>query len=539
MIIKGIISIVIFFYLTGIGFGQTEPAGQSKNILILFSMQPTTLAYRVILEGIRSQLTKEFGDSYNLHVEYLETDRYAEGEYSKERFDMYNAKYRNVELDLLICIGINMVSILQQYAESFLLELPVISTDFDFSRYGIRWELSLNNKTVVIPIVIDAYKTISTILQLYPQVDSVYLVCGVSSSDQLQCAAAKHEMNKIKDSVSFTFLENVSMDEVLKRVKHLPGESIVIVPSFNADSKRVSYYNTESAWLISKSANAPVFTFTSMGFGDGAVGGYILNYDKVGLITGDAAVKILNGANTKSIKYTEIDYYQYMLDWRELKRWNILDSDRIPKGSTIMFEEIHFFGKYKWIITAGVLFIMLQTFLIISLVRMNRKQKLMTLQIKNSEIKYRELVREDWILQIAQLTASLSHELRQPLTAILSNAQAGIRFVNSGNNTPELMKEIFENIVEDDKRTASILSSVRGMMKLEKREKERENLNLLISELVAIFRSEANVHNVELNFQLPENPVYIFADATQIQQVILTLSSMPCSLLKIQMLKTG
>jgi hypothetical protein len=41
------------------------------------------------------------------------------------------------------------------------------------------------------------------------------------------------------------------------------------------------------------------------------------------------------------------------------------------------------------------------------------------------------------------------------------------------------MKEIFENIVEDDKRTASVLSSVRGMMKLEKREKERLNLNSL------------------------------------------------------------
>ena len=108
-------------------------------------------------------------------------------------------------------------------------------------------------------------------------------------------------------------------------------------------------------------------------------------------------------------------------------------------------------------------------------------------QISETENKYRELVREDRILQIAQLTASLSHELNQPLTAILSNAQAGIRFVNSGNNTPELMKEIFENIVEDDKRTASILSSVRGMMKLEKREKEPLNLNLLVKEVASHF----------------------------------------------------
>ena len=239
------------------------------------------------------------------------------------------------------------------------------------------------------------------------------------------------------------------------------------------------------------------------------------------MITGDAAVKILKGTDPASIRYSEEDYYEYLFDWRELERWNITGSGRIPEGSIIMFEEVHFFGKYKWIITGGILFILVQTLLIISLVSMNRRQKMMALQIRETENKYRELVREERILQIAQLTASLSHELNQPLTAILSNAQAGIRFVNSGNNTPELMKEIFQNIVEDDKRTASILSSVRGMMKLEKREKERVNLNLLVNEVVAILGSEAKVHNVALNTKLPEEPVYIFADGTQIQQVIL------------------
>jgi C4-dicarboxylate-specific signal transduction histidine kinase len=229
----------------------------------------------------------------------------------------------------------------------------------------------------------------------------------------------------------------------------------------------------------------------------------------------------LNGADPASIKYAEEDYYEYLFDWRELNRWNIADSERIPAGSTIMFEEVHFFGKYKWIITGVILFMMAQTFLIIGLVHMYRKQKMMTFLIRETEKKYRELVREERILQIAQLTASLSHELTQPLTAILSNAQAGIRFVNSGNHKPELMKEIFENIVEDDKRTASILSSVRGMLKLEKREKERLNMNSLVGQVVAIFRSEAKLHNVVLNAQIPEEPVYIFADGTQIQQVIL------------------
>jgi two-component system sensor kinase FixL len=139
----------------------------------------------------------------------------------------------------------------------------------------------------------------------------------------------------------------------------------------------------------------------------------------------------------------------------------------------------------------------------------------------DSDKKYRELVREDRILRIGQLTASLSHELNQPLTAILSTAQAGIRFIDSQNANSELLKELFRNIVEDDKRTASILSSIRGMMKLEKREKEKVNLNELIDEVYNMYIGEAIRRNIKMNINLSDVPVYIIADQTQIQQVLL------------------
>jgi signal transduction histidine kinase len=502
---------------------DTKPI-HNKSILVLFSMQPTTPAYRAILAGIRSKLTDEFGDNYNLHTEYLETDRYLKGAYPKEKIDPYNVKYRDVHPDLLICVGIDIVSILKSYAEDYLQNLPTVSIDYDFSNSGTSWNICLNDKTTVIPLINEVGKSLSTILQLFPEADSIYFISGNSFIDQLQHHASMLEISKLKEREKATFITNVSMDDILRRVRHLPANSIVIVTSFNVDSKRVPYYNPESIRLISKSANVPVFGITSMGFGDGAVGGYLLNFDKVGLISGEAAVKILKGANPASIKYSEKDYYEYMFDWRELKRWNILGSDKIPAGSTLFFEEVHFFGKYRWIIFGAMLFLILQTMLIFNLVRLNRKQKIMTLQNIETENKYRELIREDRILRTGELTASLSHELTQPLTSILSNAQAGLRFIGSKNFTPDLLKEILQNIVEDDKRTAAMLSSIRGMMKLEKREKELLNLNMLVGEVVAIFRSEASRHGIKLHVEVPEEPVYVLADATQIQQVILNFA---------------
>jgi len=521
MIKKRILSVILLFILISICSGQNEEVPEDKNILIFFSLQPSTPANRVILDGIRTKLTAEFGDHYNLHMEYLEMDRFPQGSFPTERIDLYNEKYRDVKIDLLICVGVNLVGTLKAHAENYLLNLPAVSLDYDVSEFGFPWDISLNDKTTTIAMKFEIDKTISTILELFPETNSIYFISGISALDQLLLTASKQEAKKLDSRIKSTFITGVSMDDVLKMVKHLPDKSIIIIPRFTNDNKQVNYYNTESVRLISTVANAPVFTYMDLGVGDGAVGGYVVSLSKAGLTTGDAAVKILKGDDPASIKYTEEDYYEYLFDWRELNRWNIAGSDRIPEGSTIMYEEVRFFGKYKWIISGGILFIVLQTLLIISLVRMNDKQKMMAVQIRETENKYRELIREERILQIAQLTVSLSHELNQPLTAILSTAQAGIRFIDSNNYTPDLLKEILQNIVEDDKRTASILSSVRGMMKLEKREKELVNLNSLVNEVVTIFRSEAKVHNVEMNIHLPEEQINIFADGTQIQQVIL------------------
>ena len=281
------------------------------------------------------------------------------------------------------------------------------------------------------------------------------------------------------------------------------------------------YYNPESVRLISQAANVPVFTYSDMGFGDGSVGGYILSFRKIGLVAGETAIKLLNGTDPATIKINSRDLFDRMYDWRQLNRWGLAGSDLIPKDSRIMFDEINFFEKFRIIIIAAVFFLIIQSLLIINLVRLNRKQRQITGQLMEAENKYRELVREDRILRLSQIISSLSHELNQPLTAILSTAQAGIRFTDAGNLEPELMKELFSNIAEDDKRTASILSSIRAMLKLEKREKEKVNLNDLIKEVINIYHAESINKNINLDLTLEDQPVFIIADSIQIQQVLM------------------
>jgi C4-dicarboxylate-specific signal transduction histidine kinase len=262
-----------------------------------------------------------------------------------------------------------------------------------------------------------------------------------------------------------------------------------------------------------------------MGFGEGAFGGSILSYRKAGLLAGNAAVKIMKGTDPLSIKVSENDYYEYLLDWRQLRKFKLEKLAGGVKESVVRYREMTFLSKYKWPISGAIVFLILQSLMIASLVRLNRKQKMMTRRIVEADRKYIDIIREDRILRMGMLTASLSHELNQPLTAILSTAQAGTKFIEADNRDPNLLKELFQNIAEDNNRAASILKSIKGMMKMEKREKEKVNLNDLILEVTDLYHSKAIEMNSTLNISLLPEPVFVLGDAIQIQQVLMNLIS--------------
>lgn len=518
-----ILSFIILFVLIDAPASNSWVDEKSPNILILFAMQPNTPAYHRILFGIEEKLRENLGESYNLYTEYLEKGLYPEGEYPREKFDLINEKYNDSQLDLLICVGVNIIEIVRKNAAEYLLQLPVVSLDLDFSNYGYVTPFSLNQKTAEIRLKLNVERTIAEALSLFPEADSVYFIAGVAQFDKLLFSISKQAAERMIKDKKVIYATDLSMDETVNLVRNLPKQSIIFMPNYNVDRKGVPYFNPEAARIISRNANAPVFVYTSTGFGDGTIGGYILNFEKAGLIAGEAAIKILNGTDPVSIIASEKDYYEFIFDWRELKRWNLSNSELIPEESTVLFREVNFLEEYKWVFGAVLLFVVLQSLLIANLIRLNRNQKLMTKKIIETENKYRVFLHEDRSLRLGQLSASLSHELNQPLTAILSNAQAGINFVNSNEATPELLKEIFQRIVDNDKRGASIISSIRGMLKLESREKEKINLNAVVIEVLTVYESEAAKRDHRINSNLTDEPVYVFADRIQIQQVLLNL----------------
>jgi PAS domain S-box-containing protein len=134
-----------------------------------------------------------------------------------------------------------------------------------------------------------------------------------------------------------------------------------------------------------------------------------------------------------------------------------------------------------------------------------------------------ELLRVERSFRMSELTASLAHELNQPLAAILSNAQAALHFLESDKPDLNEFREILHDIIQDDKRAGNVIRSLRSMMKREEGEKKPIILSEVLNDVVSILHSEAVFRNVHIETEFGGSLPPVLADRIQLQQVTLNL----------------
>ncbi len=124
---------------------------------------------------------------------------------------------------------------------------------------------------------------------------------------------------------------------------------------------------------------------------------------------------------------------------------------------------------------------------------------------------------------MGELTAALAHELNQPLTAILSNAQAAQRILASGRTDLTEIPEILADIVEDDKRAGAVIHRLRGFLKKSTVELVALDIGELVGQVARLVSSDAIIRQVAIRLDLATGLPPVCGDRVQLQQVILNL----------------
>ncbi len=148
-------------------------------------------------------------------------------------------------------------------------------------------------------------------------------------------------------------------------------------------------------------------------------------------------------------------------------------------------------------------------------------------EARESERRHREtqdqLAHANRVETMGQLTASIAHEVNQPIAATVTNAQAALRWL--GAQPPDLdeVRQALGRIVRDGSRAGAVVGRIRNLIKKASRSDERLDINAAIREVIELTRSEAIKHGVRAQTELAEGLPSIQGDRVELQQVMLNL----------------
>src|SRR6267378_2680837 len=223
--------------------------------------------------------------------------------------------------------------------------------------------------------------------------------------------------------------------------------------------------------------------------------------------------------------HSAIFWYQMVVDAAgvahegDRARWSISES-RLSPDSTIYFREPTAWEQYSWQIASIVAVILTQAGLISVLLREHRRRKFSEVQ---SRQRMAELAHVNRFSTAGELTASIAHEINQPLGSIMTNAETANAILKSP--TPDIaeLKDIVNDILLDDRRAAEVIRRMRSLLKKAPFELKNIDLNDLVRETVEFLSSLAVGRKFELVSLTTQNALPILGDRIQLQQVILNL----------------
>jgi C4-dicarboxylate-specific signal transduction histidine kinase len=129
---------------------------------------------------------------------------------------------------------------------------------------------------------------------------------------------------------------------------------------------------------------------------------------------------------------------------------------------------------------------------------------------------------------LGELSGSLAHELNQPLTAILSNAQAAQRFLSRDQPDLDEVRESLKDIVDENKRAGETIYRLRALFKKGEVQQEPVDINELMIDVLKFLNSDLVDHMVTTRTELQDGLPRVQADRVQLQQVLINLIHNGC-----------
>ena len=459
-------------------------------------------------------MTNRTGGSVPVYVEDLDLYRFNSPGYLENLATYFREKYRDKPIGVIASIGPSGLDYALHLRASVWPNVPTVFAAVDKKTADLDIVPGVTGITIQLTLA-DMIKAARSLL---PHTSRFALV-GDPLEKQLYYSRFAQELVDYSKDFQFIDLTGLSLAEVKQRVAALPEHTVILYIGINADRSAV-YVSAELVPQIAAVANQPIIVGVETYFGTGAIGGYLLSPRQVGQEAGQLALRILGGEDPTTIPVTASSAPKPVFDWRQLRRWNISESG-LPPGSEIRFRGPDLWEQYRWQIMAAIGVVLIQSGMI---GRLTFERYRRHAAEEESRRRVRQVIHLNRTATAGALSASVAHELNQPLGAILNYAETADVLLSEKSVNVKLLREIIADIRKDDQRASDVIKHLRTLLK-ERSETDLQSfdLNDAIDAATRILGPEATRRGIALDTTHTNTAFPVHADQVQLQQVVLNL----------------
>ncbi len=492
-------------------------AQASRNVLVLYSNGRLVPGNVDVEAGLRASIVSTIDRPVHINSEFLDRPEFVGDGYEQVMLAYLRDKYVEHPPQVVVAVGRDALDFLLRQRSQLFPGVPVVHAAVIAAmppRLG-----PLPDDVVGVPIDYDIQGTVLQALRWHPAATHLLVVTGSTKRDREWESMLRERTAPLRDRVQIEFAAGVPTDQLERRLGNLDRDWLVLTGGFYQSGNSLWSTPRDAAEFIAQASAVPVYGPISTFIGTGVVGGRVPRFQNAGDQAGEIVNRLLDGEPPASLKLPAVMANTLMVDWRQANRWGIADED-IPLDAVVQFKRPSFWETYR---TAGLLggaAILLETGLIaLLLFEHHRRLNAETALAQRGT----ELAHASRLAVAGELTASIAHEINQPLAAILSNAEAADLLLKSGRGSPEMLDAILADIRRDDIRASEVISRLRTLLAREVGKREPFELNAAIADGCELLAAEVRRRDMRLAVRPCADPVQVVGDAVQLQQVLINL----------------
>ena len=505
----------------GVAFGaraqeQHSPAQPATWRVVLIrswdSLYPVNIARETAL---REALLENAPRLVEFYPEEIDPLRFPH-ETESELVSLLARKYRDTPVDLVIASSIEPLEFAARHRDTIWPGTPVVFNGV-FDGALDRWARPKGFTGALVQL--DVEGTVALGRALVPSARKLYVVSGSSHFDRQLRDLAVAQLETLGLALEVIRIDGLTREDTAAMVSRLESDSLVLYLTMLRDATgRVSGPGTPSLQLVTSKSSVPVLSVIHSQFRRGPVGGSAPRYDLHGRAAGLLARRVLEGADPDQAVMRVEPSPTCEVDWNALERWHVPVAN-VPPHCQVANRPAGL-ASTLWPIVLLLAIVLLQAGLIAALVLQSRRRRRAEAELAARGAQMAQVAR---LSTIGALTASIAHEINQPMGAILSNAEAAEMMLDQQTLDPEKLREILADIRNEDLRASEVIRGLRRLLARHEWRPEALVVNTEVAEALRHLAFEAARRDTRLAPVFGLEMPAVMGEAVQLQQVVINL----------------